>query len=426
MGGKCGGGVAGRTFTLLRISGRVCLHLVLSVLFLIVGSQNPVAHAGPAISARESPGPDKAALRKGSNALERLEREIQKEENRLGRIEARLALERDRKAKGRLQTESLLSHLDRLSARLAAEDQRLRLLARKVRRSELRREKIREKIDKLGEEQEERRSKLRVRLRALYMGGSAGNVRLVVMAGSVWDMLDRWTLATRLARHDQLLIHHFREAEEVLRRLEEEAAAEVRSRAEFHKKQARSKARVAKYYARRSRRLARLEKDRARRGQLMIELGEARDAMRDAIASLLKARASRIDRDAALFDKMEGRLPWPVAGTPLLREGGTGSRGIRIRAPRGSPVKSVAPGEVMYSDWVRGYGRLLILRHGEGIYTVYGGAEEVLVERGEKVGPEQMIARVGTTGVLGDPALYFEIRRGSIPLEPMRWLSPRR
>ena len=127
-----------------------------------------------------------------------------------------------------------------------------------------------------------------------------------------------------------------------------------------------------------------------------------------------------------MIDRMEGRLPWPVPGTLRMEDRQGGSRGIRIRAPRGTPVRPVAPGEVVYSNWVRGYGRLLILRHGGGIYTVYGGAEEVYVDKGNRVAPKQVIARVGPTGALGEPALYFEIRRGSIPMEPLRWLLPRR
>lgn len=360
-----------------------------------------------------------------SRDLAVLNHEIQGDEERLGRIEARLALERDREAKGRLRTESLLSQLDRYSARLAVEDQRLRLLDRKLVRSKIRHRMTLGKFRKLRREQEGRRQNLRVRLRSLYMGGSAGNVRLIVMSRSLWDLIDRWSLVARLVRHDKKLIRRYREAEEVLRRLEARAAAEVNRRKRIKNKQALTKRRVARFYARRYRRLRRLEKNKARRRRLMRELENDRDDMRDAIVSLMKTRNSRIDRDAALFDKMQGRLPWPVTGRVLLAGRTRGSRGIRIRASLGSLVKSVAPGEVVYSDWVRGYGRMVILRHGEGIYTVYGGAGKVLVRRGEKVGPGQAIARVGTTGVLGDPALYFEIRRGSIPLEPMRWLSPR-
>lgn len=360
----------------------------------------------------------------GAETLEELDREIKKDESQLRRIEERLAQERDLVAKGRLQTENILTSLDRLSAQLAVEDQRLRLLARQAARSAVRHQEILGKAEKLREEQGERKQKLRRRLRALYMGGSAGSVRLIVMSRSVWDLVDRWSFVSRLTRHDQRLLMRYREAEARLGEARAEAEAEVERQSALKKKQARVKARLARYYSRRSRRLTLLEKNKTRRRQVVKALEGSRDAMRDAITSLMKSRDSRIDRDAALFDKMEGRLPWPVSGKIIQGGNGKASRGIRIRAPKGASVSSVAAGEVIYSDWVRGYGRLLILRHGAGIYTVYGGAGEVLVERGEKVGAGRVIARVGTTGVLGEPALYFEIRRGSIPLKALKWLAP--
>lgn len=253
-----------------------------------------------------------------------------------------------------------------------------------------------------------------------------GKVRLLVMSGSVWDMMNRWSMVTRMARHDERLLDQYRRAERELRRLDEEASAEVRRQSGLQERQLKAKRRVGAYYGRRTRELALLKKNKAKRVRLMREMEQARDAMRDAIVSLLKAKDLRLERESALIDRMEGRLPWPVEGSPLLQEKKRGSRGIRIRAPRGAPIRPVAPGEVVYSNWVRGYGRLLILRHGGGIYTVYGGAEEVFVEMGSKVVAKQVIARVGTTGALGGSALYFEIRRGSIPMEPLRWLLPRR
>ena len=120
-------------------------------------------------------------------------------------------------------------------------------------------------------------------------------------------------------------------------------------------------------------------------------------------------------------------MPWPVTGVPLPPEGVTReARSLRIQAPEGAPIRPVALGEIVFSDWVRGYGHLLVLRHAGGMYTVYGGAGDVYVGRGEKVDAEKVIARVGTTEALGGAALYFEIRKGAIPLDPLRWLSPRR
>jgi septal ring factor EnvC (AmiA/AmiB activator) len=256
------------------------------------------------------------------------------------------------------------------------------------------------------------------------MGGSAGNVRLLVMSDSVWDMMDRWSMVTRMARHDERLLEEFRSAEKNLRRLDMEASVEVKRQVALQQKRAISKRRVVSYYGRRTRELARLKRDKIQRRRLMKELGGSRDAMRDTIASLLKAKDAGLERQAALIDRMEGRLPWPVVGTPLVADSPGESRGIRIQAPLGTPIHPVAPGEVVFSDWVRGYGRLVILQHGGDIYTVYGGAEEVFVDKGNKVGSKQIIAHVGTTGAFGGPSLYFEIRRGSIPMEPLRWLSP--
>ncbi len=382
---------------------------------IFVGSWLVVVRAAPTRPAED-----------GAGSLGRIESGIQQQEERLRRIEARLALERDREAEDRLRRNSVLTRLDRLSARLAVEDQRLRLLDQKSRRSKMRQAEIRGEIKRVHESQKERKNLLRRRLRALYMGGAAGSVRLLVMSESVWDMMDRWSMVTRMARHDERLLERFRRTREKLYRLDGETSAEISRQEDLQSRQAKVKRRVVAYYGRRTRELTRLKKDKTRRRRLMKELGEARDAMRDTIAALLKAKDEQLDREAALIDRMEGRLPWPVPGTLRMEDRQGGSRGIRIRAPRGTPVRPVAPGEVVYSNWVRGYGRLLILRHGGGIYTVYGGAEEVYVDKGNRVAPKQVIARVGTTGALGEPALYFEIRRGSIPMEPLRWLLPRR
>ena len=149
----------------------------------------------------------------GAQTLQGLDREIKKDESQLRRIEERLAKERDLVSKGQLQTESLLTSLDRLSARLSVEDQSLRLLARQEARSVVRHKEIFAKVEKMREEQVERKKKLRQRLRALYMGGSAGSVRLIVMSRSVWDLVDRWSFVSRLTRHDQRLLLGYREAE---------------------------------------------------------------------------------------------------------------------------------------------------------------------------------------------------------------------
>lgn len=128
---------------------------------------------------------------------------------------------------------------------------------------------------------------------------------------------------------------------------------------------------------------------------------------------------------------LRGHLPWPVKGRIITRFGthvhpryGTRVRqkGIEIAAPEGTPVKAVSGGWVVYEGWLEGYGKTVILNHGEGYFTLYAHASEVVVARGEEVGAGQVVARVGSTDALKGPALHFEIRQGSEALDPARWL----
>ena len=367
-----------------------------------------------------------AAQGEGPEALAQAQQDIRRREERLRAMEQLLAQERNLEAQQRLRTESVLETLDTAAARLAAEDERLRLLAERLRLSELRLEEVQGRARAIRAERESLGVRLRERLRELYMGGPASTLRLLVMSRSVEDMLDRWSLAAVLSRHDSRLIESFRKSEQTLEALEGEVQKEVQERAAILARQAEAKKRVVRLYNVRSAQLDELEKDKDRRRRLMEELELSRDNLRESISSLLLA--SKEPPAAASGGPLkEGTLAWPVAGVPLPPDDAKkAGRSLRIQAPLGSPIRPVAPGEIVYADWVRGYGHLLVLRHAEEMYSVYGGAGDVFVGRGDKVATDKVIARVGTTEALGGAALYFEIRKGAVPLDPLRWLSPRR
>jgi septal ring factor EnvC (AmiA/AmiB activator) len=101
----------------------------------------------------------------------------------------------------------------------------------------------------------------------------------------------------------------------------------------------------------------------------------------------------------------------------------TVSNGIEIRAPAGTDVQAVAGGRVVFAGWFRGYGKMLILDHGDQFYTLYAHAAELYKAVGEAVRQGDRVASVGDTGTLGDPVLYFEIRQAGKPLDPADWLS---
>lgn len=128
------------------------------------------------------------------------------------------------------------------------------------------------------------------------------------------------------------------------------------------------------------------------------------------------------------FGQRKGKLPWPVRGQVAARYGQSrqGSlvwEGIRIAASAGAEVKSVHYGRVVYADWLRGQGMLMILDHGDGFMSLYANNDVLLRSNGEWVQAGDVIARVGNSGGSDKPGLYFEIRQGGKTVDPQPWLG---
>ncbi len=130
------------------------------------------------------------------------------------------------------------------------------------------------------------------------------------------------------------------------------------------------------------------------------------------------------------FSEHRGRLTWPVAGTLLHdfgqpRAGGIKWNGVVLTAPRGREVRAVYHGRVAFADWLAGMGLLVIVDHGEGYMTLYGYNETILANTGDWVAPGDVIATVGDSGGQPQSGLYFELRRGTTPENPRRWVTKR-
>lgn len=146
--------------------------------------------------------------------------------------------------------------------------------------------------------------------------------------------------------------------------------------------------------------------------------------------------AASVDAPAlGAFGRLRGRLSLPAAGDVVGRFGaprpaeGAGTaptwKGLMIRAPQGSEVHAVGPGQVVFADWLRGFGNLLILDHGDGYLSVYGNNESLYKEVGDRVSIGETVASVGNTGGGELPGLYFELRHQGRPFDPLKWMGSR-
>ena len=129
------------------------------------------------------------------------------------------------------------------------------------------------------------------------------------------------------------------------------------------------------------------------------------------------------------FSRLKGSLSLPVKGELMNRygapreEGGLSWKGLFIRAAEGSVVKAIAAGQVVFSEWLRGFGNLIIVDHGEGYMSLYSNNESLYKQVGDPVQPGDAIASVGNSGGQSDSGLYFEMRHQSRPINPMHWVK---
>ncbi len=125
------------------------------------------------------------------------------------------------------------------------------------------------------------------------------------------------------------------------------------------------------------------------------------------------------------FADLQGQLPWPVQGTITERFGSrrfeTSWDGTLISAREGAEIRAVAPGRVVYADWLRGYGLMLIIDHGKGYMSLYGFNQSLHKGVGEQVRTGEILASVGRSGGRSQAALYFSIRKKGKPVDPELW-----
>ena len=155
------------------------------------------------------------------------------------------------------------------------------------------------------------------------------------------------------------------------------------------------------------------------------------------VDSLLKELDRRFQLAQSRMRQPPGALPslgsllWPVEGKVVSYFGRqkhptfdtfVTKKGIEISAQEGSPIRAVSSGNVVYADWLKGYGLVVIVDHTNGFYSLYAHASKLLVAEGQSVKNGQVIGETGETGVTQEDTLYFELRKGTTPIDPLKWL----
>jgi septal ring factor EnvC (AmiA/AmiB activator) len=163
----------------------------------------------------------------------------------------------------------------------------------------------------------------------------------------------------------------------------------------------------------------------------LSKLQDERNKLEEIIETVKKAAAKlALPSNYESFTSRKGKLKWPIKGRVAHSFGSKRSGTLRwegwlISASAGDAVKTVHHGRVVFSNYLRGFGLLVIVDHGDGYMTLYAHNQELLRETGDWVQSNEVISRAGDTGGLNKPALYFEIRKQGNPADPKVWLGKR-
>lgn len=270
-------------------------------------------------------------------------------------------------------------------------------------------------------------------LKTIYMEGQQPALKLLLDSDNPQDLSRyiKYFSYIKDARSEKIAA--FQTALSKLDKTEQEILRKQTKLAENRAKLSDKKTALGKESKKRKQVLAKLESSIANKSGELQKLKEDQTRLEKLLLEVEQAIANlALPSDATPFKQQKRKLPWPLKGKVVERfgsrvaQGKLRSQGIRIRTPEDSAVQAVHYGRVVFSDWLRGFGLLLIIDHGDGYMSLYGNNKSLIKETGDWVAVGDTISYSGNSGGKSSSSLYFEIRRNGKPLNPTSWLRKSR
>lgn len=352
------------------------------------------------------------------------ERELERVRERISELKQSMdqsASERDR----------LTGELQDIEVSISEQRMRIKEIEREQRYAENRKKALDTDLAERKAHLDVESGELAAQVRAAYMSGSQEKIKLLL------SQRDPATLGRLMAYYRYLNDYRADNIAAVmveiqkLDELRSQIAAEEARLAGLAKSRYRELSKLNSAQEERQTLLAGLRKKISTEGQEVDRLAAQENDLTRLIAELTSILSDYPISSEEPFSKHKGKLTWPVAGT-LIHDYGQPRAGGKIKwngvvlaAPRGREVRAVYHGRIAFADWLAGMGLLVIVDHGEGYMSLYGYNETILKNAGDWVAPGDVIATVGDSGGQQRSSVYFELRRGTRPVNPGLWVTRR-
>jgi septal ring factor EnvC (AmiA/AmiB activator) len=362
------------------------------------------------------------------NSLSSAEEDPQK---KLKEIQRKLLYEKRKVKQTIKKEESILEELEKINKLLRQKNRELEYYNKKLSETKRKIALLEKDISMLNDKLDIRKNLLKQRLKGLYKQQHGEVASVLISARDYQELAMRIRYISLLARYDTKLMNNYRlgikdlhdkkrEMELLQKELELNKATVKKKKEEMENER-----------ARKDTLLASVRKKRDSYEQMVKELEDSSKKLRKMIDELADEGIPASIIGTKGFAALRRRLPWPINGEVIVPYGTykdpkfnitTFRKGIEIKADIGDVVLAVAGGRVVYADWFKGYGLLLIINHGNGFHSLYAHLSEIFHKTGDIIKSRQAVGRIGETGVLNQPSLYFEIRYKGKPVNPLEWL----
>lgn len=354
---------------------------------------------------------------------EQIEKDLLEKKKDLKDIKKEISIIREKEKKIRGEETSVLENLHLLEKELYKKEKELKELEGQLTKTRGKLLRTKEQISDLNNKIDETKKELFSRLNGLYKMGRISPQTFLFSSTSFQDLLKIEKYFKVIIDSDTQLIKTYNDQVALKEKYKDELVKDQNQleknilNVEIKREEVR-KARESKAALLRS-----IQNQKLVYRKLIAELEERGKELQKLIDKLEREKTV-LAYKAPKIDSIKGKLIPPVNGKVLSFFRERGQNGIEIQAPMGAEVRAVLPGKVLYADWFKGFGNLIIIDHGNHTFTVSGYLSQVLKKPGDTVSQGEVIALVGSQGSLKGPCLYFEIRQNGKPQDPMHWISP--
>ncbi len=277
---------------------------------------------------------------------------------------------------------------------------------------------------------DERQTYAENRLAALYRMHAAGRLNMMAPPDTVFDFLVTRRAMEQVVNADYEIIDNLNKDLSRMQVLEPQLAEQKAAMDKFEQDLAQEIQIMTRTSEKKQTILHAIQHQKKMAHAALASLKESADALERQIADFEKQKES--DPGVTAFSRQKGRLMPPVTGKIISRFGISQSgnyksftfqSGVDIRGDLGDPVRSVFKGDIVFAEWLKGYGNMVIINHGENYYTLYAHLQEMFTQKGDAVDAGEVIATLGDTGSLKGVCLHFEVRHHGKPVDPLKWFK---